>query len=251
MVDIHSHILAGLDDGPQTLEQSVAMVRVAAESGTTDIVATPHSDLRFTYDPEIVDRKIAELAAASGGSVRIHRGCDFHLYYENIQRALAQPSRYTINGKRYLLVEFSDVMILKSADEVFERMQAAGITPVVTHPERNMLLAGNPDQLRRWVEAGCRIQVTAQSFEGRFGRKAQAASENLIEIGLVHFIASDAHDAAHRPPALAKARDLIERNYGKPSAERLFVINPRAVLTGEVVDVAGTHVRARKWRRWW
>src|SRR5712692_10001571 len=104
MVDIHSHILSGLDDGPATLEESVAMVRMAAESGTTDIVATPHANLEYAFQPELVDRKIAELSEASGGALGIHRGCDFHLYYENIQRALADPGLYAINGKRYVLV---------------------------------------------------------------------------------------------------------------------------------------------------
>src|SRR5579864_6169343 len=251
MVDIHRHILAGLDDGPESLEESITMLQMAAESGTTDIVATPHANPRYTYDPEIVDSKIAELQAASASDVRIHRGCDFHLYYENIQQALLQPARYTINGKRYLLVEFSEVTILKSAGEIFGRMQDAGITPVVTHPERNALLARNLDQVGRWVEAGCRVQVTAQSLFGRFGRKATAAAAKLMRRGLVHFIASDAHDAMDRPPVLAEAYRHVADEYGGPCAEVLFVTNPRAVLAGEMVEAAAPLQSAgRKWWLW-
>ena len=218
MVDIHSHILHGLDDGAGTLEESLAMVRLAAESGTTDIVATPHANLEFTYKPDLVDERIAELAEAAAGALRIHRGCDFHLYYENIQQALDDPSRFTINRKRYLLVEFSDVTILDSASEVFKGMLAGGTTPVITHPERNPLLARNVDQINKWVDAGCRVQVTAHSFLGRFGRRAKAAAAQLVERGLVDFVASDAHDTEHRPPVMDGAYRYVDRAYGKACA---------------------------------
>ena len=249
MVDIHSHILYGLDDGPETLEESVAMMRVAAESGTTDIVATPHADLRFTFRPEVVDEKIWELRRVSGTTVAIHRGCDFHLYFENIQRALEEPSRYTINGKRYLLVEFSDLMIRESVSDVFHRMLSAGMTPVITHPERNAVLSGRLDGIRDWVEAGCRVQVTAQSFLGSFGKRARAAADDLMRRRLVHFVASDAHDAIDRPPALSEAYRHVARRYGKPCAQAVFITNPRAVLAGETVEAATPEVRARRW--WW
>jgi protein-tyrosine phosphatase len=253
MVDIHSHILYGLDDGARTLEESVAMIRLAAESGTTDIVATPHANLHYTYQPELVDRRIAELTEAAAGVVRIHRGCDFHLYYENIQQALENPARFTINQKRYLLVEFSDVMILDSATEVFNRMLAGGTTPVITHPERNALLARNLDQVARWVETGCRVQVTAQSFLGRFGRRAKAAATQLIERDLVHFIASDAHDTEHRPPVMDGAYRYIAREYGKVCAEALFAGNPLAALAGEAVEAVKREAPsgAAEWLRWW
>jgi protein-tyrosine phosphatase len=249
MVDIHSHILHGLDDGPETLEESVAMIRVAAASGTTDIVATPHADLRFTFRPEVADEKIRELRRVSGSPVAIHRGCDFHLYFENIQRALEDPSRYTINGKRYLLVEFSDLMILDSVSDVFGRMLSAGITPVITHPERNAVLSRRLDGIRQWVEAGCRVQVTAQSFLGRFGKRARAAADELMRFGLVHFVASDAHDAIDRAPVLGEAYQCVARHYGEPCAQALFVSNPWAVLAGDTVEAAIPGVRARKW--WW
>ncbi len=229
------------------------MIRLAAESGTTDIVATPHADLRYSYQPEIVDRRISELTEASAGAVRIHRGCDFHLYYENIQQALENPARFTINQKRYLLVEFSDAMILDSASEVFERMLAAGMTPVITHPERNPLLARGLDQIARWVDAGCRVQVTAQSFLGRFGRHAKATTERLMQRALVHFVASDAHGVKSRPPVLSGAYRYIEAEYGKPCAEFLLVSNPRAALSGEPVEASTPEAgsRAGKWWRLW
>ena len=161
MVDIHSHILWGLDDGAHTIEESIAMLRLAAESGTTDIVATPHSNNQFTFEPELISRKIEELQAAIGPLPRIHRGCDFHLSLENIQDALANPSKYAINHLNYLLVEFSDMLIPRTTQEIFERLQSAGLTPIITHPERNGLLHSRLDQLQSWVENGALVQVTA------------------------------------------------------------------------------------------
>src|SRR5712671_4307258 len=106
MVDIHSHIVFGVDDGAKTIEDSLAMLGIAADSGTTDIVATPHADLRFEYVPALIDERIAEMQHKIGDRIRIHRGCDFHLYFDNIMSCLADRTPYTINGQRYLMVEF-------------------------------------------------------------------------------------------------------------------------------------------------
>src|SRR5262249_60455385 len=103
MVDIHSHILPGLDDGSQSLEESVEMLKMAVAAGTTDIVATPHANSKFTFQPVLIAQKLAEVTAVVGESIRIYTGCDFHLQYANIHDALGHPTRYTINHKNYLL----------------------------------------------------------------------------------------------------------------------------------------------------
>lgn len=227
------------------------MLKIAAESGTTDIVATPHANARFTFDPERIDRKIAELQAAAGPVPHIHRGCDFHLTVENIQDALAHPGKYTINHKRYLLVEFSDAFIPDSTHEILDRLQAAGLTPVVTHPERNALLRAQVDRLRSWVEQGCLVQITAQSLLGRFGGTARSSASQLLERNLVHFVASDAHDTQHRPPALNEAYTYVSRTWGEERARAVFVTAPRAAILGEVFypDAAQQGSRKKRWYR--
>ena len=140
MVDVHSHVLWGLDDGAQTLEESAAMLKLAAASGTTDIVASPHASPQYKYDGELVDRRIKVLSSLPDVP-RIHRGCDFHLSFENIQDALLDPATFTINGKKYLLVEFADAFIPPSTEEILRRFLAIGVIPVVTHPERNPILS--------------------------------------------------------------------------------------------------------------
>jgi protein-tyrosine phosphatase len=253
MVDIHSHILPGLDDGPESLDESLAMVRMAAAAGTTDIVATPHANSNFAFDAETRDAKIRELQEVSGELPRIHSGCDFHLSYENIQQAMAYPTRYTINYRNYLLVEFADVLIPKSTAEMFSRMLAVGIIPVITHPERNPLLQRQFDELEQWLRAGARIQVTGQSLLGRFGRVARNSAEEMLERGMVQFLASDGHDCEWRPPVLAEAYGYIAKNFAESLAEKLCVENPRATLTGENVPLRLTERsgRNKKWFQFW
>lgn len=252
MIDIHSHILPGLDDGASTLEEAVAMVRIAAESGTTDIVATPHANLEYSFDPQVIDGKIAELREACGNVIRLHRGCDFHLHYDNIQDALAHPTKYAVNQKNYVLVEFSELLITRTTDEVLRRMRLAGMLPIITHPERNSLLQQRIGQIEAWVRHGCYVQVTALSLLGSFGKQAKQFSDELMKRRLVHFIASDAHDTQHRPPRLDEAFQYVARHYHPRTAEQLFVLNPGAVIAGELIEDTGFEESpGRRWYQFW
>lgn len=250
MIDIHCHILPGLDDGSPDLETSLAMVRMAAESGTTDIVASPHADLNYRFDPDAVETRIGELAEASGGAVRIHYGCDFHLHYENIQQALERPAKFTIGHGNFLLVELPELLALKTADEALSRLWRGGVTPVITHPERHGLLQQKLDHVAGWAEAGYVIQITAQSLLGEFGRRARAASWDLVKRNLVHVVASDGHDCESRPPRLDLARALVASEFGEAVAERLFSVNPGAVVRGEELPPPGEEPSAQR-RKWW
>ena len=253
MVDIHSHIVYGVDDGAKTLEDSLAMLNLAADCGTTDIVATPHSDLQFTFQPDVVRERIAELQSRMGDRIRIHRGCDFHLHYDNITNCLHDRTPYTINGKRFLMVEFSEHSIPDTITGVLRDMDHRGITPIVTHPERNSLLMKKIPQMVEWVRFGCLLQVTAQSFTGRFGKSAQAHCRTLMDMNMVHFVASDAHDTQWRPPDLREAFKHVSAEYGKDVAQRLFVDYPQMVLAGEYIDCADPDEEQppRAWYKFW
>ena len=227
------------------------MVRMAAESGTTDIVATPHANSEFTFDPELIAQKIEELQTAAGPAPRIHRGCDFHLTVENIQDAHAHPDKYSINHRSYLLVEFSDLLIPRTTQDIFDRLSAAGLTPIVTHPERNPLLHTRLDQLRAWVENGALVQVTGGSLLGNFGRAAKRVAAELMDRNLVHFIASDAHDRRHRTPVLREAYEYVARTWDLRLAKSLFVEAPAAVIEGQeilLLDPLPTEQK-KKWFR--
>jgi protein-tyrosine phosphatase len=250
VVDIHSHILSSLDDGATSFEVSLAMARIAVEAGTTDIVATPHANTKYNYDPASIASRIEELQAAIGPTLKIHRGCDFHLSAQNIQAALLEPGRFSINGLNYVLVEFPDLSLFQGIEQVFGNLRSAGLTPIVTHPERNPHLSADVPRLRRWVERGIPLQITAQSLTGSFGPQLSHWCMQAIEEGLVHFVASDAHDTVRRPPRLDEARRLLAKRFGEEYADLLVEHHPRAVIEGLPLDVQPLPPARKKKRRW-
>jgi protein-tyrosine phosphatase len=253
VIDIHCHLLYGLDDGPSTLEASAAMAKAAVQAGTTDIVATPHANDLFPFQPERISERLKELRAAAGDGLRIYTGCDFHLTPENLESALANPARFTINQKSYLLIELSETAIPPASGGIFDRLCAAGLTPVITHPERNHLLHAKVERLRDWVARGCLLQLTAGSFLGRFGPHARKSAETLTARGLAHFVASDAHDTDYRSPALDEVYAHLAGRYGEERARLLLVENPKAAIEGRPLDPAAfLPPRRHKWffARW-
>lgn len=229
------------------------MVRMAAQHGTTDLVVTPHANPSYAFLPERISAQIQEITESSGNAVRLYPGCDFHLSYENIQDALENPTKYTINHSSYLLVEFSDLLISRSTTEVFARLMNAGMIPVITHPERNALLRQRLEEIAGWAASGVLVQITAQSLIGDFGQQAQQFCKLLLRRGLVHFVASDAHDTQRRPPRLDQARAWLAENCGEEAAQGLCVDNPRAALSGEPLRFTPLEVGfpARKWYHFW
>ena len=166
MVDLHCHILPGIDDGASTMEDSLAMAESAIEDGITHVVATPHSSSEYYFDFARVRRLRDDLQSRIGDRLQLATGCDFHLQADNIEDALAHPEKYTIDHGRYLLVEFPGFSGLASADEVFRRLIDTGMTPIVTHPERNPRLQHRFGDIARWIGLGCLVQVTAGSHMG-------------------------------------------------------------------------------------
>ncbi|MGB8064371.1 MAG: CpsB/CapC family capsule biosynthesis tyrosine phosphatase [Candidatus Sulfotelmatobacter sp.] len=230
MIDIHSHILPEVDDGPKTWETCVAMCRMAAADGITHMVATPHANDRYHYDREYLEQITAHLQELVGDSLQISLGCDFHLSYENVQDALAHPARYVIGGTRYLLVEFSNFSIPQQITDSFAKLADHGITVIVTHPERNPILREHPQRISEWAEQGCVVQVTGSSLTGFWGERSRRAAEWLLEHQSLHVLATDAHDTVKRVPILSTAREAAAEICGEEVAEALVEANPRAII---------------------
>lgn len=233
MIDIHHHLLFGLDDGAKDIETSAAMVRMAAEDGITHIVCTPHANAHFRFDPAMNRERLEQLQARLDGNVTLGLGCDFHLSFENIEDARKNPTKYTINGKKYLLVEFADLSIPQQMTQVFYEFLLAGIQPIITHPERNATIQNSPQRLDEWLRTGCLVQVTASSMTGRFGRSAMSFAHRLLDENKIHFLATDAHNLESRPPRMKEAYEFVASRCGAETAERLCVANPRAAFYGE------------------
>ena len=228
------------------------MLRAAADAGTTDIVATPHANLQFKFDPAL-NRDLADsLIREVGDRIRIHLGCDFHLTFDNIQALMVNPAHYTINGGPYLLVEFSDLIIFRNTSDIFQHFLDSGIVPVITHPERNSLLQQRLPDLRDWAQRGCLMQVTTQSLTGYWGSRARKFAETLMQEDLVHVYASDGHDLDQRPARMDEAYTFVKSEWGAARAERLFVENPRAIIDGVALPAPlEVEPRRKRWYQLW
>jgi protein-tyrosine phosphatase len=235
MIDIHHHLLPGLDDGSKTMENSVAMAKLAAAEGITHIVCTPHANGKYDYDRETNEILLAELRlqlTQNNIPITLGLGCDFHLSYDNIQDAKEHPLRYAINSLGYLLVELPDYGLPPGLSEIFYELQLAGLTPILTHPERNPTLQSDMARIEPWLRAGVLIQITGDSVRGSMGKAAEKMAYQLLAERWVHFLATDAHNVTSRPPRIAEARNIVAKKYGSEYAEFLCVTNPRAVFEG-------------------
>lgn len=233
MFDIHYHLIFGVDDGPQTIEDSLALAEASIAEGVTHIVATPHANDTYAYQPEVNRERLEMLRQQLDGRLTLGLGCDFHLSFDNILDLRHNPTRYTVNGKQYLLVEFPDMNIPHSITQAFYEMTAAGIVPILTHPERNPVLMNEPERMVEWILCGCLLQVTGASLRGRFGPKSEAMAYELIKKNWVHIIASDAHSVESRSPSMERAHSALKERFGSETADRLCIENPRAVFFGE------------------
>jgi protein-tyrosine phosphatase len=239
MIDIHHHLLFGLDDGSPDLETSLKMAEMAVADGITHIVCTPHSSNDFVFQPEENTIRLAELEEkvleSLGSKLTLGIGCDFHLSYENISDAIAHPHRYTINHKNYLLIEFPNMGIAPALPDHVYQLVLAGLTPIVTHPERNSTFIHHPGKIGEYIQMGCLVQITAGAILGAFGKTPQRVAYSLLDEDRVDIVASDAHNPDRRPPLLRRAYDEVATSFGQDTAQRLFVTTPRAVFYGEPV----------------
>ena len=220
------------------------MLKMAADSGTTAIVATPHADFQYRFREDITQERVTELSR-NAATPAIYAGCELHLSFENIQDALNHPAKYTICGGDYLLVEFPEATI-HGMGRVLETFLDRGLIPIIAHPERHMLLRQIGADFRQWIQIGCLVQLTAQSLLGRFGKRSEEAGWEMIRRGTAHFVASDGHRLQDRIPRLDQAFDAVATRMGREQAELLFVTNPQAVISAQSVCV-----EAPAPRRWY
>jgi protein-tyrosine phosphatase len=238
MVDLHLHLLPGIDDGSPTLDISIAMARMAASDGITHSIATPHASHRYSFDPAVNLERLNELREALAQEaipLNLATGCDFHISYDNVQDAIEHPKKYTLNGTDYLLIELPDHGLSPNLTETFYELRLAGMIPILTHPERNPTLQKDPSRLADWLRDGMLLQVTTSSVLGNMGKSAQRLAHQLLRDRWVHFLATDAHNIERRPPLMREAMEFVAEKYGEAYAYSLCVANPLAVFEGRAL----------------
>jgi protein-tyrosine phosphatase len=234
MIDLHAHVLPGIDDGARDLEEAAEMCRLAAEDGCEAIVATPHQRHFRWWNGDSADLadRLEELRAAVGDRPRLFTGAEIRLGPEIIDDLLTDPPHDAtpLAGSRYLLLEARRNGHMVELEEILHEAQVAGWRPILAHPEMIGELADDLERLAKICETGVLTQVTAMSVTGEFGPRVRRSCEAMIERGLAHFVASDAHGVDWRPPGLAAACREIAARWGQEVARRLTQDNPLAVL---------------------
>ena len=242
MLDLHSHILPGIDDGPLTMEEAVIMARLAVADGITGICCTPHTlNGRYISGAEAVLKRCSELQAVlekKNIPLELYPGMEIHLTDTTLDSILNGESLTLNNTGKYVLLEPPPLELPAGLDDLIYRLEARGITTILAHPERVMSLLAAPDELFPLVEEGLLCQVTAMSITGEFGPEVQETARTMICCGLAHFIASDSHAETGRTPKLSEAMEQAAAWLGSlEAAEKLCIDNPAAVVKGQTLHV--------------
>lgn len=235
MIDLHCHILPGLDDGAQNLEEAVEMAGIAEKDGIEKIVATPHFFRNnFVYeDLGIIEEKCRELnraLEAKNIEVEILGGAEVHISHNLIVEIRKNRNYLVLNRSSYMFVEFPFGHFFLGIKELFFKLMSEGIMPIIAHPERNSVFARNPSFLYELVQMGILIQANSGSFSGIYGREAEEAVFRFLKLNLIHFIGSDGHNVRSLAPRLSEAVERAGMVIGEDRAKALVVDNPRAVL---------------------
>lgn len=238
IIDIHAHLLPGVDDGPHHTQESLEMLRMAADSGVETVVVTPHGNLAGVYENynekwlqnafDYLERKAQEAQIP----ITILRGMEVFAT-EDLPELLDKGRVLTLNGSQYVLIEFDFHERLSWCSRILEDVIYAGYTPIVAHPERYFSVWQEPWGVYPWLEMGAHVQLTRGSILGKFGREAKHAADYLLEHNLVACVASDAHGSDKRIPVMDDVHRYLAANYSQAYADMLLEENP-AKICGDI-----------------
>ncbi len=234
LIDIHTHILPGLDDGAAGYKTVAEMLKVQARQGVTHIIATPHYR-RGMFEPNmgrILDAydKVSELARAQG--IQLYLGCEIHYCFQ-MAEVMERKSLPSLAGSRYVLVEYSGNTDYHSMKENIYHLRSNGYWPVIAHVERYECLRQKETRIKELIELGAKMQVNAESLLGRCGLRTKMFCKRLIRRDQLTYLASDTHGIMRRPPMLGDCASYLSRKYGTEYARRILIENPEKIIRGE------------------
>lgn len=246
MIDLHCHLLPGIDDGPDSVEESLELCRIAVAEGTTHAVVTPHIHPgRWENTRQSIARAVRSLQSAlvqNKVSLQLGFAGEVRLTDQVMQQVEAGEIPYygEVDGYSIMLLEFPHGHIIPGSDKLVAWLMKHKIRPLLAHPERNKQVMKDVEQLLPFIEAGCWLQVTAGSVTGGFGEQAQRIARQLLRDDAVAVIASDAHNCRARQPGLAQAFANIARDYGEEKARFLTLHNPQRIAAAQFTAQAVT-----------
>ena len=237
-IDIHCHILPGVDDGSPDMATSLEMLRIADKNGITHLILTPHhKPMHHNVSPEhnvVYRKKLQEAAKEAGIKAKLFSGNEIY-YSDETMEELIEGKICSLAGSDYVLVEFHPTNPYKAIQNAVSRVQAAGFIPIIAHVERYSDIVSHPSRVKDLIEMGSFIQVNASSIMGKYGFGISHFTKKLLKEELVHFVASDAHDIGRRAPNLLDCRNYVERKYGEDYGKKLFFTNPANVIRNELI----------------
>jgi len=255
MIDLHCHLLPGIDDGPATPAEAIQLCRLAVADGITHAIVTPHIHPgRWPNTKQSIAQLCARLQRAlikRDIPLQVGFAAEVRLTDAIMQQVDADeiPFYGTVDGYRVLLLEFPHGHIIPGSEKLVQWLLARNIRPLIAHPERNKQLMKEPARLKPFIDAGCWLQLTAGSVLGNFGTRAQALATQLLDDDVVTVMASDGHNAGARQPVLREAFDYISEQYGPERARRLMLDNPDAICAGQFTQQAALPQAAGMARR--
>ena len=233
MIDLHCHMLPSIDDGAKNLDIALGMAQHAVADGITTVACTPHiyPGLYENTKAGIIQSisSFEEVLRSEGVALELVCGADVHVDVDLVQ-GIRSGRIATLNDTRYLLLEFPHRGNIKMMQDCVFNLHRAGYIPIITHPERQRWIDEYYDSLVEMVKQGAWIQLTAQSITGGFGKRALHWSERMLDDGIVHLIATDAHNLTRRPPVLSEGRNRITQLLGKQEADNMMVARPQGIL---------------------
>ncbi len=237
MIDLHCHILAGIDDGAKNSGDTLTMLKSAVEEGITVITASPHHNPEYHNERPLILEKVKEaqkIIAENQLPIQILPGQEVRAYGDLIEDYQAGKLVTSADNTNYMLIEFPSNHVPGYANQLFYNMKLQGLQPILVHPERNTEIIEQPDKLYDFVNQGILTQITASSITGHFGKKIQKFSFQIMEHNLTHFIASDAHNITSRAFKMKAAFKLVENEYGLRAA-RNFKHNAEEVIANQPI----------------
>ena len=250
MIDIHSHILPGIDDGARSMDEALRMSEMALADGIKTIVATPHH-MKGVYENTkgVISAELArfkEVLKENGVDLDVLPGSDVSLE-DGLAGAIRAGTIMTINdGGKFLLLELPTFFQPHQVKEQIFKLKLRGIVPIISHPERNPRLMEEIDTLYDLITMGALVQITGEALSGRMGGNIRGNAFKLLKLGMVHVIATDSHNTSSRPPVLSRARDAAAAVVGPDEAEKMVLHNPRAIIGGNVPDLKEPQREGRK-----